>query len=140
MAHLSLILLELIDFQMTGLVDPCKFVALTSTNAAKLFNLYPRKGRIEVGSDADLVIWDGDAVRTISASTHHQNMDFNVFEGMKCHGSPLFVLTGGRVVLEDGELRVSQGAGRFLLTSPYAPHVYDRVKQLDMVCPITSVC
>ncbi|VDP93411.1 unnamed protein product [Echinostoma caproni] len=120
------------NIKMTGLIDPCKFVAITSTNAAKLFNLYPRKGRIEVGSDADMVIWDGDQTRTISASTHHQNTDFNVFEGMRCHGVPLYVLTGGRVVLDDGELRVSQGAGHFIPTPPFAPHVYDRVKQLDL--------
>ncbi|KAF8572069.1 hypothetical protein P879_01181 [Paragonimus westermani] len=113
---------------VSGILDPCKFVAVTSSNAAKIFNLYPRKGRIDVGSDADLVIWDAEATRTISAATHHQNVDFNVFEGLRCHGVPCTVLSGGRVVMEDGELRVTQGAGRFLPCAPFAAYVYDRLQ------------
>ncbi|KAF5396012.1 Dihydropyrimidinase [Paragonimus heterotremus] len=113
---------------VSGILDPCKFVAVTSSNAAKIFNLYPRKGRIDVGSDADLVIWDAEATHTISAATHHQNVDFNVFEGLRCHGVPCTVLSGGRVVMEDGELRVTQGAGRFLPCAPFAAYVYDRIR------------
>ncbi|XP_058130440.1 dihydropyrimidinase isoform X1 [Anopheles ziemanni] len=109
----------------TGLIDAQRFVAITSTNAAKIFNLYPRKGRIAPGSDADLVIWNPKAVRTISASTHHQACDFNIFEGMKCHGVAEFVIVRGRVCLENEHVRVAEGQGSFLETPVYPAFVYD---------------
>ncbi|XP_055636841.1 dihydropyrimidinase isoform X2 [Toxorhynchites rutilus septentrionalis] len=109
----------------TGLIDPQRFVAITSTNAAKIFNLYPRKGRIAPGSDADVLIWDAKAVRTISAATHHQACDFNIFEGMKCHGVPEYVIVRGKVCVENGTFRVAEGHGMFLETPVNPPYVYD---------------
>jgi len=115
----------------TGKLDACKFVAVTSTNAAKIFNIYPRKGHIAVGSDADLVVWDPEASRVISAKTHHQACDFNIFEGMKVHGIADVVISGGRVVKDEDGLHLTQGAGKFIPTPPNAPYVYNRVAARD---------
>ncbi|CAO1395386.1 unnamed protein product [Diamesa hyperborea] len=116
---------------MTGLIDPQRFVAITSTNAAKIFNLYPKKGRIEAGSDADLVVWDGQATRTISAKTHRQACDFNIFEGMVCHGVPEFVIVKGRVCVEGDMLRVAEGYGQFCETKTYTPYIYDHLNGVE---------
>ena len=105
----------------TGRLTPSEFVAVTSTNAARIFNLYPRKGSISVGADADLVIWDPKATHTISAKTHHQNVDFNVFEGMTIHGVPSVTVSHGRVVWSGGKLEAERGAGRFVPCPPFGP-------------------
>ncbi len=86
----------------TGRLTPSEFVAVTSANTAKIFNIYPRKGTIAPGSDADLVVWDPDKSRTISAKTHHQNIDFNIYEGMTVTGNPAVTLSRGRGRLAEG--------------------------------------
>jgi dihydropyrimidinase len=106
----------------TGRLTPSEFVAVTSTNAAKIFNIYPRKGSVSVGADADLVVWDPAGTRTISAETDHQKGDFNVFEGLTVTGIPSHTISRGKVVWADGELDVEEGAGRYIDRPPYAPY------------------
>ncbi|KAL3290214.1 hypothetical protein HHI36_023573 [Cryptolaemus montrouzieri] len=120
-----------------GIIDPNRFVAITSTNAAKIFNLYPRKGCIAVGSDADIVIWNPNKTRVISAETHHQAVDFNIFEGMECHGVPEYVIVNGRVIVDDGQLRAVEGYGKFVETPVFAPFVYD-VEHADDIRPVKN--
>lgn len=108
-----------------GIITPNKFVAVTSTNAAKIFNLYPKKGRIAVGSDGDIVVWNPNAKRTISVETQHQTCDFNIFEGTVCHGGPEIVIVKGRVCAENGNVDAVKGFGSYLNCNTHAPFVYD---------------
>jgi dihydropyrimidinase len=97
-----------------GRIDVNRFVELTSTAAAKIFGLFPRKGTIAVGSDADIVIFDGDEEMTISAATHHMNVDFSCYEGVKVRGVTKTVLSRGEVVIEEGNYVGRKGHGSFL--------------------------
>jgi dihydropyrimidinase len=97
-----------------GRISLNRFVELTSTNVAKRFGLYPRKGTIAPGSDADIVVWDPNKKVTISASTHHSNVNYNLFEGTQVQGAPEVVLVRGRVIVEGDELIGKPGDGEFV--------------------------
>jgi dihydropyrimidinase len=91
-----------------------RFVQLVSTAPAKLFGLYPRKGTVAVGSDADLVIFDADEEQTISVKTHHMRVDYSMFEGIRVKGIPKIVLSRGRTIIENGKFIGKPGAGEFI--------------------------
>jgi len=97
-----------------GRFSPNRFVQLVSTAPAKLFGLYPRKGAIAVGSDADLVVFDPNEEQVISAKTHHMRVDYSMFEGIRVKGVPKIVMSRGRVVVENGKFTGKAGAGEFL--------------------------
>ena len=122
---------------MTVVNDKCKltpqsFVAATSANAAKIFGLYPDKGRIDVGSQADIVIWDPEATNHITSETQISKSDLNIFEGMTFKGKAETVIIRGRVVMFENDLKVVQGHGRFLPLSPYPAHVYEKIKAKEL--------
>ena len=95
-------------------MDLNRLVEIFSTAPAKLFGLFPRKGTIAVGSDADIVVFDPDAEAVISAQTHHMNVDYNLYEGMAVKGVPEVVIANGIVLVEDGKYTGVSADGRFL--------------------------
>ena len=97
-----------------GRISMNRLVQLVSTNPAKAFGLYPRKGTVAVGSDADLVVFDPERKLTLSAQAHHSRVDYNLFEGTEVVGSPAAVLVRGQVVVQDGKLVAEPGVGRFV--------------------------
>jgi dihydropyrimidinase len=99
---------------VSGKIDVNRFVEITSTNAARIFGLFPRKGTIAVGSDGDIVIFDPNEEMTISAKTHHMNVDYSAYEGMKVRGVTKTVLSRGNVVIDEGKYVGKPGMGQFL--------------------------
>lgn len=102
----------------TGRLTPNEFVAVTSTNIAKILGMYPKKGAVLVGADADLVVWDPDAEKTITAGSQQSAIDYNVFEGKKVKGLPRFTLTRGVVAVTEGKVDSREGHGEFVAREP----------------------
>ena len=98
----------------TGRLTRHQFVELTSTRAAKIFDLYPRKGSFAIGADADVVVWDPTGTRTLSAKSPYHGNDRSIFEGFEVKGVPSTVLVNGRIAYRNGDLDVERGQGRFL--------------------------
>jgi dihydropyrimidinase len=99
-----------------------KMVDVTSTAPAKIFGLFPRKGTIAVGSDADIVIFDPLKKHTISAKTHHMNCDYSAYEGWEVQGKCRSTILRGKVVIDEGEANVEEGYGQYLSREPYTNH------------------
>ena len=95
-------------------IDAHRFVEIVTTNPAKMFGLWPRKGTVAVGSDADLVLWDPDKEVTLSAATHHMRVDYNPYEGRVVKGAPAMVLSRGEVIVDHGSFTGRPGRGAFV--------------------------
>jgi dihydropyrimidinase len=102
----------------TGRLTPNEFVAVTSTNIAKILNCYPQKGAVLVGADADLVVWDPEKTKTITAASQQSAIDYNVFEGKVVKGLPRYTLSRGVVSVDDGVVKSREGHGKFVARAP----------------------
>jgi dihydropyrimidinase len=105
----------------SGRLTKEEFVAVASANIARILNIYPRKGRIAAGSDADIVVWDPCASKTISARSQVSRIDYNVFEGFACLGAPVATLSRGKVAFAKGDLRAEKGDGQYVERPPFSP-------------------
>ncbi len=105
-----------------GRISLNKFVEMSSTGAAKIFGLFPRKGTIAVGSDADIVVFDPGHKHTISADTHHMNVDYNAYEGWEVQGKARTTILRGKVAVDEGVAHVGEGFGQYLKRPPFTPH------------------
>lgn len=104
----------------TGRLTMNEFVAVTSTNIAKILNCYPKKGAVLEGADADLVVWDPEREKTITAGSQQSAIDYNVFEGKHVKGLPRFTLTRGHVAVTEGTMSTQEGHGQFVKREPFA--------------------
>jgi dihydropyrimidinase len=104
---------------VTGRLTMNEFVAVTSTNIAKILNCYPQKGAIAEGSDADIVVWDPTKEKTITAAKQQSAIDYNVFEGKHVKGMPRYVLTRGKLAIDDGAIKTEEGHGQFVAREPF---------------------
>jgi dihydropyrimidinase len=104
----------------TGRLTMNEFVAATSTNIAKALNMYPRKGAILEGADADIVVWDPEREKTINAGSQQSAIDYNVFEGFSVKGLPRFTMTKGYVAISENEVKTREGHGKFVPREPFS--------------------
>jgi len=114
----------------SGKISVKDYVRITSTECAKIFNIYPRKGAVLPGSDADLIILNPNATTTISAKTHHSRIDTNVYEGWSMKGNIEVTISQGRVVWENSQLNVQRGTGRYISMPPFG-YLFDGLEKLD---------
>jgi dihydropyrimidinase len=112
-----------------GRITLNQFVDITSTRIAKLFGLFPKKGTIAVGSDADIVIFDPSVERVISAESHHMAVDYNAFEGMKVTGEPVSVLSRGEFVVKEKQFVGKPGSGQFIKRAKYGEEVFEQGRE-----------
>jgi dihydropyrimidinase len=119
----------------SGKLTPSEFVAVTSANAAKLFNIYPRKGCVVEGADADLVLWDPTASKTLSVKTQRSLGDFNIFEGRSVVGQPSHTISAGKLVYADGDLRAERGAGNYVKRPPFGAQFDALARKVALEAP-----
>uniref|UniRef100_A0A3Q1FH22 Dihydropyrimidinase like 5a n=1 Tax=Acanthochromis polyacanthus TaxID=80966 RepID=A0A3Q1FH22_9TELE len=122
-----------------GKMDENRFVAVTSSNAAKIYNFYPRKGRIIPGADADVVVWDPEGSKTISVDSQVQGGDINLYEGLRCHGVPLVTISRGRLVYENGMFTCAEGSGKFCPLRTFPDYLYKKMVQREKSQAVKAV-
>ena len=113
----------------SGQMSRQKFVEVTSAGPAKLLNIFPQKGSISVGADADVIIWDPKLSKTLSREEQLSKCDVNIYQDLVCTGGPEFVIFKGRMVLDQGTFRPMTGFGEFQPLPPFSPHLYDRLRE-----------
>ena len=114
----------------SGLAGPSQFVRMVSSDIAKAFNIFPQKGSIIVGADADVIIFDPKVSHTISANTHHSNLDTNIYEGRTVTGKVVSTISRGRLVWHENKLTVKRGSGRRIMMKPYGP-LFEGLETID---------
>lgn len=114
----------------SGQITVMDYVRLTSTECARIFNIYPRKGAILAGSDADIIILNPNSSFEISATSHHSRSDTNVYEGRRGKGKIEVTIAGGRVVWENGELKAVPGSGKYIEMPPFS-YLFDGIDKAD---------
>ena len=113
----------------SGQMSRQKFVEVTSAGPAKLLNIFPQKGSISVGADADVIIWDPKLSKTLTSEEQQSKCDVNIYQDLACTGGPEFVIFKGRLVLDQGTFRPMTGFGEFQPLPPFSPHLYDRLRE-----------
>jgi dihydropyrimidinase len=119
----------------SGHISINDYVRVTSTEAAQIFNIYPRKGKIAPGSDADVIILNPNSTTTISAKTHHHNVDYSVYEGQEFHGKIESTFSRGRLVWHNDQLNVEKGSGRFIPTPPFGKMFNGLEREIETLRP-----